>query len=305
MAPPSSIHTHDPRRGIILKLVSVLLFCLMNLLIKLLEGTYPTSEIIFARSFFALFPLIPLVIIAGGLAALKVKSWQGQLIRSAVGLLAMVLTFYSLPHVPMTTFTTIFFTMPLFVVVLAALFLREKLSGARLGAVLIGFIGVLIVLRPDVGGYDYYVLIALIASFFVAIVTVLIRKLTATENSIAIVFWFTAFCTITSGAMMMTEFVKPNLHDGLLLIGSGISGGIAQVLLTQAYRYGQVSILTSFEYTAIIWATLFEVYFWDKWPDLYVFIGAGIIIGSGLYLLRHATKAVKRADLSSADGKPC
>lgn len=300
-----SSHSHDPRQGIILKILSVLLFSLMALQVKLLSPGYPTSEIVFSRSFFALFPLIPLVMMAGGVEVLRIKSLKGQTIRNCVGLLAMVLTFYSLPHVPLATFTSIQFTMPLFVVVLAALFLKEQLTGARLGAVLLGFVGVLVILRPTEGGYDFFALMALAAALGVAAVTVILRQLTATENSISIVFWFTLFCTVASGLWLSTEFRMPNLHDALLLIGSGLSGGAAQVLLTQAYRFGQVSLLTAFEYTGIIWATGFELLFWGKIPDFPVFIGAAIIIGSGLYLLRHATRAVKRADLSSAGGKPC
>ena len=295
-----STHSHNPQQGIILKLLSVLLFGLMTLQVKLLSESYPTSQIVFSRSFFALFPLLPLIIMAGGLKALRIKSLAGQTLRNCVGLTAMILTFYSLPHVPLATFTTIQFTMPLFVVLLAALFLHEKLSGGRLAAVLAGFIGVLIVLRPEVGGYDFYALVALAAAFFVAIVTVTIRYLTATESSIAIVFWFTLFCTVTSGAYMMTEYQQPGLHDALLLIGSGLAGGAGQVLLTQAYRYGQVSLLTAFEYTGIVWAVLFELYFWDMWPDIYVLLGATIIIGAGLHLLRHATRTEKKAGINAA-----
>jgi len=296
MAPPLAQHTHDPRQGISLKLLSVFLFCLMNVQIKLLHGEYPTSQIVFSRSFFALFPLIPLVMAAGGLMALKVKSWKGQTIRNFVGLTAMVLTFYALPHIPLATFTTILFTMPLFVVVLAALILKEPLSGGRLGAVLVGFAGVMIVLRPTMH-MDFYALMALTAAFFVAIVTVIIRQLTATENSIAIVFWFTLFCTIASGLLMLTGFKMPDLHDALLLVGCGLSGGAGQVLLTQAYRFGHVSVLTAFEYTGLIWAVLAELYFWNIFPDLYTFLGAGIIISSGLYLMRHATRPHARPAL--------
>lgn len=298
-------HAHDPMQGIVLKLLSVLLFAFMALQIKLLEGSYHTSEVIFARSFFALFTLLPLLAAAGGTAILKPSSPKGILIRSVAGMMAMTLSFYSLPHVPLATFTAIQFTMPLFVVILASLFLKERLTGTRLGAVLLGFVGVLIILRPASGGYDFYALVTLGAAFGVATVTVILRQLTATENSISIVFWFTLFCTCVSGLWLLTEYRQPSLHDALLLIGSGLSGGAGQVLLTQAYRFGQVSMLTAFEYTGIIWATGFELLFWHRIPDLQVFIGTAIIIGTGLYLLRHATQAVKDAAPSSASGKPC
>lgn len=295
-----SAHSHDPKQGIALKLLSVFLFCLMALQVKLLDGGYPTSEIVFSRSFFALFPLLPLVWAAGGRKILRPQSWRGQLARNTAGLTAMVLTFYSLPHVPLATFTAIQFTMPLFVVVLAAVFLKEQLTGTRLAAVLLGFVGVLIILRPTQSAHDFYAFVALLAAFGVAMVTVILRQLTATENSISIVFWFTLFCAALSGLWLLTEFQVPSLHDALLLVGSGLSGGAAQVLLTQAYRYGQVSLLTAFEYTGIIWATGFEIFFWHKVPDFPVFIGAAIVISAGLYLLRHTTHSRLHTAPSSA-----
>jgi drug/metabolite transporter (DMT)-like permease len=306
MSPVSahSTHIHDLRRAVTLKLLSVFVFCLMAVCIKLLEHTYPTSQIVFCRSFFAIFPLLPLIWLAGQ-KSLMTKKPLAHLIRGAIGLAAMVATFYSLPRLPLATFTTIGFTMPLFVVLLAAVYLKEKMSAARLLALLVGFAGVLLVLRPESGFIGYAALIALLSAFLIAVVTVVIRQLTATENSLTIVVWFTLLSTAASGLWMAFEYVTPSWQDGWLLVGSGILGGLGQVLLTQSYRYGQVSILTAFEYTALIWAGLFGYLFWQEIPDKLTFAGAAIIILSGLYVLTHATRAQKRAALSSAASKPC
>lgn len=288
--PPITIHSshvHDPMRGIALKLVSVMFFGLMALCVKLLDGTYPTSEIVFARSLFALLPLLPLLWLAGR-QVLHTRRPLGHLLRGLIGLTAMFTTFYVIPKLPLATFTTISFTMPLFVAVLAAFVLREHLNRHKLAAVLIGFAGILLVLRPGAGLADPASLLALLTAFLVAIIAILIRQLTATENSLSIVLWFTLLCTLLSGSVALFEYIPPSVHDGLLMAGSGLFGGLGQVLLTQSYRYGQVSILTALEYTGLLWAVLFDYLFWREVPDFMTLLGASVIIGSGLYILHQA-----------------
>ncbi len=297
-------HVHDPRRAIALKLVSVFLFTLMGVLIKLLDGHYPTSQVVFARSFFALIPL-GLIVLMVGPKALRTRRPLGHLGRGLLGLTAMIASFYALPRLPLATFTTISFTMPLFGAALAALVLKEKLSRHNLIALLIGFCGVLLVLRPDLGSPGQAELVALASALLVAVVTVVVRQLTATENSISIAVWFTVFCTLASGSLMAFEFVLPSRHDAVVLVLIGLIGGVGQIALTQSFRYGQVALLGAFEYTSLIWASLLGYFFWQEIPTLSIVSGAAIIMLSGLYMLTHATRAMRRAALSSATSKPC
>jgi drug/metabolite transporter (DMT)-like permease len=296
---PDSLHHHDPVKGLVFKLVSVFFFSLMGLQIKLLEQAYPTSQILFSRSAFALIPLVPLIFFSGGWAILKVRSPRALLLRNMVGFVAMILTFWSLPHVPLATFTAIQFTMPLFAAVLAALFIGERMSSSRLLTVITGFAGALLILRPSSATHDFFMGIALLAAFVISISTIILRRLTATERGLAIVFWFTVFSMSVSGLWMLTGYIRPTLHDAILLVGSGLAGGMGQVLLTHSYRFGQVSLLTAFEYTGLIWASLFELIFWNQLPDLQVFAGAAIIILSGLALLRQERKNRKLANVLS------
>lgn len=289
-------HSHNPRKAIILKLVSVFMFSLMAGAVKLLEGKYPTNQLVFARAFFGLFPLIPLVYSAG-LATLRPRRISSHLIRGTVGITAMCLTFYALPRLPLATFTTISFSMPLFVAVLAALYLKEKLTKGGIAALIIGFIGVLVVLRPPEGFGNTAALVAIASAFMVAVVTVVIRQLTATENSLAIVFWFTTLCAASSGALTLFYHIPPiSLHDGLLLVASGLFGGTGQVLLTQSYRFGQVSSLAVLEYTGLVWAILISFLSWGETPDLFMLAGAAIIIGAGSYTMHNSTHGLKKVD---------
>lgn len=272
--------------------------------IKLCEQKYPTSQIVFFRSFFALFPLLPLIYLAG-MKSLHTRRPWGHLGRGIIGLLAMTASFFALPRLELATYITINFTVPLFAAVLAVIWLKEKLRFAQSIALLCGFAGVLLVLRPDLGSANYAALVSLLASFLVGIVMVVVRQLTATENSLSIVVWFTLFCTLASGAVMAFEFVPLTTRDFLLLSSAGLIGGVAQVWLTQSFRYGNVSQLGGLEYTGLIWASLFGYLLWNEVPDRYTLLGAGIIIASGLFMASHATRGQKRASLVEAAGRVC
>jgi drug/metabolite transporter (DMT)-like permease len=297
-------HIHDPKRAIALRLASIFLFTSMAACIKLCEQKYPTSQIVFFRSFFALFPLLPLIYLAG-LKSLHTKRPLGHLGRGILGLAAMSATFFALPRLELATYITLNFTMPLFAAVLAVLWLKEKLKPSQALALLCGFAGVLLILRPDLGLANYAVLVALLGAFLVAIVMIVVRQLTATENSLSIVVWFTLFCTAVSAAVMAFEFVPLTLRDVLLLSSAGLIGGIAQIWLTQSFRYGNVSQLGGLEYTGLLWATLFGYFLWQEVPDSYTLIGAGIIIASGLYMASHATRSQRRLSAVEAAGRVC
>lgn len=279
-------HSHNPKRGILLKLVSVLCFAVMAAQVKLLAHHYPVGELLFARSFFGAIPLIPLVIAAGGLKILHTTRLPTHITRSLIGLTAMSCTFYALPRLPLATMTAFQFTMPLFGTLLGLLWLHEKLSLTRGLAVLAGFGGVLMVLRPPDGADTLAALIALCAAFLVAVITILIRQLTATEPGLRVVTYFTLICSTLSALMLPFDFVMPDGHDALLLIGTGLFGGLGQVLMTQSYRYAQVGVLAIFEYTGLLWAGLFGYLLWGDIPVLLEIAGAVVICGAGIVVLR-------------------
>lgn len=301
--PPAAGHHHDPKRGIILKLVSVLCFAVMSVSVKLLSHTYPVGELLFARSFFAIFPLLPLFFLAGGFRLLHTKRLPTHISRSLIGLTAMGCTFYALPRLPLATMTAFQFTMPLFGALLGIFWLKEKANRLRIIAILTGFVGVLMVLRPPNGADTLAAGIALLAAFLVAIIGILIRQLTATEPGLRVVSYFTIITSALSALMLPFDFIMPSGQDAALLVASGLFGGLGQVLMTQSFRYAPVSVLVIFEYTGLLWASLFGYLFWSDLPVPIEIAGALLICAAGVIVLKSESAAAKTPALQVA-GEP-
>jgi drug/metabolite transporter (DMT)-like permease len=273
--------------AVALRLGSVLLFQCMNSAIKLAEAQGATlGEILFFRQFGAAC-LITLVIMAGpGLASVKTARFGAHVLRAAMGLTAMVFTFVALLALPLAESTSIAFTMPIFATILGALLLREPTGWHRWAAVVAGFVGVLIVAQPGSGHFPLSgALSGLAAALTTASVSILLRQIARTEATMTTVFWFSALSVLPLG--IVYAFVAQP-HDAIgwcLLASVGILGGIAQIFMTSSIRYGPVSLVVPMDYSSLIWATLFGWLLFDVLPTPMTWIGAPIIIASGLYIV--------------------
>lgn len=205
--------------------------------------------------------------------------------RAMLGMIGMVLNFGSYILLPLTEATSIGFTMPIFGTLLSALLLRETTGWHRWAAVLLGFVGVLVMIRPDTGHFPPVgVAVALSAAILTACISLVLRELGRTERPGVVVFWFTAL-SVPPLAMAMLFFGQA--HDGAtwaLLCVLGVTGGLAQLCMTGALRWGQVSVVLPMDYSSILWATLIGWAIWDEWPIATTWIGAAMIIASGLYI---------------------
>jgi drug/metabolite transporter (DMT)-like permease len=286
---------HAPRdidlpRAILYATGAIGLFTIMGGMVKWLIVTYPLPQIIFFRNLFALVPLMPFILHAG-IGSLRTARPCEHVLRCAIGLASMVTTFWSLAYLPLANQTAIGFAAPLFVTVLAAVFLGETLRWRRSLAVVVGFAGVLLMVRPD--GDAFFgdgrflgSLLALFATVTYAVVLIIIRRLSTTESSITIAFWFTMTGVAASGAVMPFVFVAPvSLFDAGLFLVMGLLGGVAQILMTGAYRWGPASIVAPFDYSGMLWALAIGWGVWGELPTADVLAGAAIVIGSGLYIL--------------------
>ena len=234
-----------------------------------------------------------------GAGAVRTKRIGAHLSRTTLGLIGMILNFGSYILLPMTEATTIGFTMPIFGTILSAVLLREATGIHRWSAVLLGFAGVLIMVRPDAGHFPMTgVAVALSAALLTAVISILLREIGRTEGAAVTVFWFTLLSMPPLGLAMLF-YAQP--HDGatwMLLILMGISGGIAQLCLTGALRWAPVSVVLPMDYSAILWATAFGWLIWGDWPLATTFAGGLLIILSGLYIAwrEHVrTKRIKAA----------
>lgn len=282
-------------------IASMFFFSVMAVLIKLVGDRTPLSFIIFSRSLFAFLVLIPVVIASGGLNVLKTRNPLGHVMRAAIGLSAMVLSFWAIVVLPLANATAIGFASPLFMTALAVPLLGERVGPRRLVAVVAGFVGILLIVKPDSGIFTTGALVALAGAVFYALAMISIRRLSRTESSVTIVFWFTCACTLATGAALPFQYHPPTWHDAALLAGIGLLGGLGQVLMTTAYRLAPVVVVGPFDYTQMVWALLFGWLIWNDLPDIPVLLGATTVVGSGIYITLHEARFGRRGTGTATD----
>lgn len=299
--------------GIACKVGATALFAGMGALIKAIGGDYPIGQVVFSRSVFALIPVLLLVHHAGGLAVLRTTRPGSHLLRSFSGFLAMTCSFSALTMLPLADATALNFVSPLMTTALAVPLLGERVRIYRWTAVLVGFAGVVLMLRPEgtasgplvAGVVPLGVVFALLGALFTALAMIAIRRMAAAEPSITIVFWFTTSCTMLGGLTLPFAFRLPPAEDGAMLVAIGLLGGCAQVLLTNSYRHAPASTLAPFDYAAMLWALVIGYFAFGETPEAPVMAGAVVVIASGLFIVwRERQLGLIRADARRAGGGP-
>ena len=284
----------QPFLGISLKIASALAFTLMSAGVKLVGERYPVGEIVFFRSAFALVPLLLWLSWRGRLLdAVRTNDLKGHGLRGIISTCGMFAGFVALSYLPLSDAVAIGYASPLITVVLAALLLKETVRAYRWTAVVVGFAGVLIMLMPHLnlsalaqgGGAGVGALFALFAACCSAGATIQIRRLTATERTGAIVFYFSLMTTVLGLATLVLGWRMPDLADAALLVTIGVLGGIGQILLTQSYRYADTSLIAPFEYTTMLWAVLIGWFLFAQLPQAAVVAGGIIVAAAGIFVL--------------------
>lgn len=288
-------------RGIAMQIIAVAMFTCMGLVIKLLEGRYPTSQIILFRCAPALLPLILYLPMQGGWSALKTRRPGWHLIRTVAGLGSMYVGFYAIARMAFADYVAISFTAPLFGTLLSIPFLGERVGIWRLGAVGLGFAGALLTAGPIAGHADPMALFAVGSALGYGVAMVAMRKLGSTDKSSATVFYFTVAGALSGLVMLPWQWVAPTMDDLALLLAIGLVGGVAQIFMTEAFRLAPPSVIAPFDYTAMVWAVIFGFFVFGTFPDVHVLAGAALICASGLFIIhRETVRGVKRAKLKSS-----
>ncbi|MCE9522002.1 MAG: DMT family transporter [Alphaproteobacteria bacterium] len=293
---PAATAAHDPHSsskpllGIGLKIAATFVFTLMAAIARHLGETFPVGQIVFFRSLFAFIPIAGLMIYAGhGFSMLATKRPLSHLRRSFTGVCAMFTYFGALMYLPLADVTAISFASPLIVVTLAALMLGEAIRAYRWSAVAVGFVGVLIMVSPHLSlgsgeAPTVGLLLAILNAGLVAFTMIFIRMMAGTEPALAIAFYFQLSSTTVSALTLPFAWVTPGGRELALLILMGILGGFGQLFMTNSYRFAQASTLASFDYAAMVWAILFGWLFFSELPAVAVYVGAVIVIASGLFI---------------------
>lgn len=273
--------------AVLLMLAAVLLFALMDAGLKLLSSQYPPLQVAALRGLSSL-PLVTLWVLATVPARSLLRvHWPLHLLRGALGIAMMAGFVYGLRTMPLSTAYAITFVAPLLVTAMAGPLLKERVGVGRWIAIVIGLVGVLVVLRPTgegmlTGGG----LAILIAAICYALGAVTVRMLAQRDSTQAMVFWFVVLLSLGAWLLALPAWKPLQPAHGWIIAGVGISGSLAQVALTEAFRRGEASLIAPLEYTALVWGVLLDVALWSVLPDGVTWIGAGIIVASGLYLLR-------------------
>jgi len=284
-------------KGILLKLISAVLFAVMSALVRYLGARYPIGEVVFYRSAFAIVPVMLVYAWRGELAAVvRTERPLGQAGRGALSIVGMFCNFGALARLPLVESNAISFTSPLFSVALAALLLKEPVRIYRWSAVIIGFIGVLVVLAPHFSGEELTIAMAsatsvtgvlygITGSFTNAGTMIQTRRLTESETTSSIVFYFSLSCAVAGLVTWPFGWVSPSGGEFAALIGIGVLGGMAHIFLTESYRYASASVVAPFDYTTMIWALVLGYAMFDEVPTLMIVTGSAIIAGSGLFVI--------------------
>ncbi len=278
--------------GIALQLGATFSFTVMGALVRFVGGRVPLGEQVFTRSFFALIPLVAMLLWRNQLAsAFRTKNPFGHVRRGLTGVIAMVCMFAALARLPLVDATAIGFATPLINVALAAIFLGEKVHFFRWSAVAVGFLGVLVMLSPHLFGAEREAtsaagaLYAVAGAFLTAAAMTQVRHMSATETTASLVFSFSLIATIASLASIPWGWIKPSPMDSLVLFLTGIVGGIAQIMITESYRHAGAGTVAPFSYTAMLWSIAIGFFFFGEVPEAVVLMGAGLVIAAGLFVI--------------------
>ncbi|MBK8007968.1 MAG: DMT family transporter [Rhizobiales bacterium] len=298
--------------GIALQLGATFLFTLMGALVRYLGDRIPIGELVFARSFLALIPLMLMLAWRRELSsAFKMKHPLRHFTRAITGIFAMVLLFLGLARLPLADATAISFVTPLFAVALAAIFLGEVVRFWRWSAVAVGFIGVIIMLSPHLGQSELTssatigALMTLVGAFFAAAAMTQVRAMTNVETTASLVFSFQLFAAVCGLLMFPWAWIWPSPADALALFAIGIFGGVAQILLTNSYRHAPASVVAPFSYTAMIWAVVLGYFMFAELPDAIVLVGAAIVVAAGLFVIfRERALGINRQKEKEASAPP-
>jgi len=274
------------------------LFSLMDALVKWLSASYPVPQILEYNALFALVPVGAMVVRRGGLPQLRTRRLGLHMLRGLLGTTGGLLAFYAFSRLPLADAYAIIFATPLLITALSVPILGEAVGWRRWSAVVVGFVGVLVMLRPGVAPIGAGGLAALGAACASACAILLVRKLSITETTTSIAFYSNLVAVLLIGAVFGSTFIVPTPMDLALMAASGLIGGSALLILIAAYRRSPAALVAPFQYTQMLWAIALGALIWSDLPEPIMLLGASIVAASGLFILYRETALGRRPTAS-------
>jgi len=273
-------------------LAAFFMFTVMNVFAKLLSVNHSVIEIAFYRNLIACMPFLFIVFALGKRDILVIRSKPAAVgFRAVIGAVSLATTFGAYALMPMAETTVLLFTSSLFIPVLGVFALKEHVGPYRWAAVVVGFIGVVVMVDPSGKVNALGVFVALFAALLHATLQIVLRYLGRYERPETVTFYFVVIGTLVTALPLPFVARTPAVEEIPLLFGVGLSGAAAQWLLSTAFRYAPAAIVTVFNYSSIVWATLFGWMIWNEWPLPKVLAGAAIVIASNALVIWRESRA--------------
>ena len=282
--------------GFLYMFISICAFSLMDIIVKW-SVNYPIGQVLFFRGFFGIifyFFIIPKERLHN---FYQTKRPGLHLLRCLSGLIALISIFIALRELPLATVVSISFAAPIFTTIFSIFLLSEKVGIFRWLAVLIGFIGIIIITEPGISELNIYYIFPIIFCLGLSYVAITIRQLSSTEPVWLISFYFSLSIMVLSFLTIPQGWVLPSLNDFVLLSLIGIFGGVANLWLSQSYKYAEVSLVTPLKYLALVFAIVFGYFIWGEIPTIKTLAGAFLVIISTLIIFRR--EIYKKKTISS------
>jgi drug/metabolite transporter (DMT)-like permease len=274
------------------------LYSTMDMMVKLVSARLRVTQLLFLGSAFALVPLMILVWRSGGWPQLKTQRLKWHLLRGVIGMLGGACSYYAYSRMPLADAYAIAFSAPLFITMLSVPLLREHVGWRRWTAVAVGFVGIIIMLRPGRGAIGLGSLAALGGALGYAASVLLMRHMRITETAAAQMVYPTVVSLLGMGFLMPWVWTPPTLLEWALLAATGTCGGTAGICLVTAYRGAPATVVAPFQYTQMLWGMGYGFVIWSQRPDRQMLLGAAVVICTGIYILHRET--IRHPSVSSA-----
>ncbi len=282
--------TDRPAKAILLVFFAVAILTLQDAVIKWLSERLPVIEILLIRSLIMLPFILVVAAATGQLRRLRTRRYGAHLLRALLNFLAFITYFGALRLMPLADTLAIVFSAPIFIVLFSALFLKEKVGVWRWSAVALGFVGVLVMIRPGTSMLDWPVMLAVMSSIFYALWMLTTRTMAEDESSLGMLFYATVFFVLAGGVLTPMEWVTPSTQDLLVLAGLSIVAMAGLLMLIHSYRLAQASILAPFDYTSMVWAVLLGWFVWNELPGPWVIAGTVLVVLAGLIIVHREVR---------------
>ena len=277
--------------------ISVCAFSLMDVLVKWSDA-YPVGQVLFFRGFCGIIPILFLIPRDRFLNFYKTTRPLLHFKRCLSGLIALVAIFIALRNLPLATVVSITFAAPIFTTIFSIFLLKEKVGLYRWLAVFVGFVGIIVITEPGFSSLNFYYIYPIIFCLGLSYVAIAIRKLSTTEPVWLISFFFSFSIAILGLLSLFQGWVMPNFLDLFLLSMVGILGGLANLWLSQSYKYSEVSLVTPLKYLALVFAIIFGYFIWSEVPTLKTLMGALLVILSSFIIFRREMILKNRLSVS-------